>query len=75
MKNIRKTTQNAFLSWHLYIFVNRAETWYTASTYPSAKYNSLIRDMDEKPPKTLFYPTRSALMKHNFSRRSKLKNL
>ena len=29
--------------------------------------------MDEKPTKTLFYPTRSALMKHNFFRRSKLK--
>ena len=29
--------------------------------------------MDEKPPKTLFYPTRSALTKHNFFRRSKLK--
>ena len=32
---------------------------------------SRIRDMDEKPPKTLFYPTRSALTKHNFFRRSK----
>ena len=29
--------------------------------------------MDEKPPKTLFYPTWSALTKHNFFRRSKLK--
>ena len=29
--------------------------------------------MDEKPPKTLFYPTRSALMNHNFFRRSKVK--
>ena len=29
--------------------------------------------MDEKPPKALFYPTRSALTKHNFFRRSKLK--
>ena len=25
-------------SWHLHSFVNRAEIWYTASTYPSAKY-------------------------------------
>ena len=25
-------------SWHLHSFGNRAETWYTASTYPSAKY-------------------------------------
>ena len=30
--------------------------------------------MDEKSPKTLFYPTQSALTKHNFFRRSKLKN-
>ena len=29
--------------------------------------------MDEKPPKTLFYPTQSALTKHNFSLRSKSK--
>ena len=29
--------------------------------------------MDEKPPKTLLYPTQSALTKHNFFRRSKLK--
>ena len=29
--------------------------------------------MDEKLPKALFYPTRSALTKHNFFRRSKLK--
>ena len=29
--------------------------------------------MDEKPPKTLFYPNRSALTKHNLFRRSKLK--
>ena len=31
--------------------------------------------MDEKPPKTLFYPTRSALTKHNFFHRSKLKKI
>ena len=29
--------------------------------------------MDEKPPKTLVYPTRSALTKHNIFHRSKLK--
>ena len=29
-------------------------------------FHSRSRDMDEKPPKKLFYPTRSALKKHNF---------
>ena len=31
--------------------------------------------MDEKPPKRLFYPTRSGLTKHNFFRRSNLKSV
>ena len=31
--------------------------------------------MDEKPPRTLFYPTRSALTKHNFFRRSEIKKI
>ena len=35
-KIIRKTAQNALAHGHLHSFVNRAETWYTASTYPSA---------------------------------------
>ena len=30
------------------------------------QFRSRSRDMDKNPPKTLFYPTRSALMKHNF---------
>ena len=31
--------------------------------------------MDEKPPKTLFYPTQSALAKHNFFSMLKFKQL
>ena len=37
-KNIRKTTQNALAPSIFIVLLNRAETWYTASTHPSAKY-------------------------------------
>ena len=37
-KNIQKTTQNALAPSIFIVFFNRAETWYTASTHPSAKY-------------------------------------
>ena len=81
-KNIRKTTQNA-LAPSIFIVLSIALKLSTPLLHTQAQ-NSLLQnvqfrsrnpDMDEKPPKTLFYPTRSALTKHNFFRRSKLKNL
>ena len=82
MKNIRKTTQNALPS---RIFIVLAivlklgtpllHTQAQNSLLQNFQFRSRSRDMDEKPPKTLFYPTRSALTKHNVFRRSKLKNL
>ena len=82
MKNIRKTTKNA-LAPSIFIVLSIVLKLGTPLLHTQAK-NMLIqifkfyyrsRVMDEKPPKKLFYPTRSALMKHNFFRRSKLKNL
>ena len=81
-KNIRKTTQNA-LAPSIFIVLSIALKLGTPLLHTQAqntllqnfKFRSRSRDMDEKPPKTLFYPTRSALTKHNFFRRSKLKNL
>ena len=81
-KNIRKTTQNA-LAPSIFIVLSIVLKLGTP-LLPIQAQNTLLqnfsfrsrsRDMDEKPPKTLFYPTRSALTKHNFFRRSKLKNL
>ena len=37
-KSIRKNHPKRLSSKHLHSFINRAETWYTASTHPSAKY-------------------------------------
>ena len=81
-KNIRKTTQNA-LAPSIFIVLSIALKRGTPLPHTQAQntllenfqFRSKSRDMDEKPPKTLFYPTRSALTKHNFFRRSKLKNL
>ena len=81
-KNIRKTTQNA-LAPGIFIVLSIALKLGTPLLHTQAQnkllqnfyFRSTSRDMDEKPPKTLFYPTRSALTKHNFFRRSKLKNL
>ena len=81
-KSIRKTTQNA-LAPSIFIILSIALKLGTPLLHTQAQ-NTLLQnfqfrsrswDMNEKPPKTLFYPTRSALMKHNFFRRSKLKNL
>ena len=81
-KSIRKTTQNA-LAPSIFIVLSIVLKLGTPLLHTQAQ-NTLIQnsqfrfrswDMNEKPPKTLFYPTRSALMKHNFFRRSKLKNL
>ena len=43
MKNIWKTTENALAPSIFIVLSIRAETWYTASTYPSAKYQECIR--------------------------------
>ena len=81
-KSIRKTTQNA-LAPSIFIVLSIVLTLGTPLLHTQAQ-NTLLQnfqfrfgswDMNEKPPKTLLYPTRSALMKHNFFRRSKLKNL
>ena len=81
-KNIRKTTQNA-LAPSIFIVLSIALKLGTPLLHTQAQ-NTLLQnfqfrsrswDMNKKPPKTQFYPTRSALMKHNFFRRSKLKNL
>ena len=81
-KNIQKTSQNA-LAPSIFIVLSIVLKLGTPLLHIQAQ-NSLLqnfwfrsrsRDMDEKLPKTLFYPTRSALTKLNFSRRSKLKNL
>ena len=37
-KKCPKKSPKRLSSWHLPSFVNRTETWYTASPYPSAKY-------------------------------------
>ena len=81
-KYIRKTSQNA-LAPSIFIVLSIALKLGTPLLHTQAQ-NTLLQnfqfrsrswDMNKKPPKTLFYPTRSALMKHNFFRRSKLKNL
>ena len=81
-KNIRKTTKNA-LAPSIFIVLSIVLKLGTPLLHIQAQntllqnfsFHSRSRDMDEKPPKTLFYPTRSALTKHNFFCRSKLKNL
>ena len=81
-KNIRKTSQNAlapsiFIVWSIVLKLGtpllhiQAQNTLLLNFY----FRSRCRDMHEKPPKTLFYPTWSALTKHNFFRRSKFKNL
>ena len=81
-KNIRKTTQNAlapsiFIVWSIVLKLGtpllhiQAQNTLLQNFY----FRSRSRDMDEKLPKTLLYPTWSGLTKHNFFRRSKLKNL
>ena len=81
-KSIRKTTQNA-LAPSIFIVLSIVLKLGTPLLHTQAQ-NGLLQnfhfrsrswDMNEKPPKTLFYLTRSALMKHNFFRRWKLKNL
>ena len=79
---IRKTTQNALapsifivLSIVLKLGTPLLHTQAQNTLLQNFQFRSRTWDMNEKPPKTLFYPTRSALMKHNFFRRSKLKNL
>ena len=81
-ESIRKTTQNT-LAPSIFIVLSIVLKLGTPLLHTQAQ-NTLLQnfqlrvgswDMNEKPPKTLFYPTRSALMKHNFFRRSKLKNL
>ena len=81
-KNIRKTTQNALapsnfivLSIALKLGTPLLHTQAQNTLLQNFQFRSRSWDMNKKPPKTLFYPTRSALMKHNFFRRSKLKNL
>ena len=81
-KNIQKTTQNALapsifilLSIVLKLGTPLLHTQAQNTLLQNFQFRSRSRDMDEKPPKTLFYPTRSALTQHNFFRRSKLKNL
>ena len=81
-KNIRKPTQNALapsifivLSIVLKLGTQLLPIQAQNTLLQNFQFRSRSRDMDEKPPKTLFYPTRSALTKHNFFRRSKLKNL
>ena len=81
-KSIRKTTQNALapsifivLSIVLKLGTPLLHTQAQNKVLQNFQFRSRTWDMNEKPPKTLFYPTRSALMKHNFFRRSKLKNL
>ena len=81
-KNIQTTAQNA-LAPSIFILLSIVPKLGTPLPRTQAQ-NTLLqnfyfrcrsRDMDEKPPKNLFYPIRSALTKHNFFRRSKLKNL
>ena len=68
-KSIRKTTQNA-LAPSIFIILSIALKLGTPLLHTQAQ-NTLLQnfqfrsrswDMNEKPPKTLFYPTRSALM-------------
>ena len=81
-KNIQKTTQNT-LAPSIFIVLSIVLKLGTPLRHIQAqntllqnfKFGSRSRDMDEKPPKTLFYPAQSALTKHNFFRRSKLRNL
>ena len=81
-ENIRKTTQNA-LAPSIFIVLSIALKLGTPLLHIQAQnmmlqncpFRSKSWDMDEKPSKTLFYPTRSALTKYDFFRRSKLKNL
>ena len=82
MKKIRKTTPNALapsifivLSIVLKLGTPLLHTQAQNTLSQNFQFRSRSRDMDEKPQKTLFYPTQSALMKHNYFRRSKLKNL
>ena len=81
-KNIQKTSRNA-LAPSIFIVLSIVLKLGTPLLHFQAQ-NTLLqnfwfrfrsRDMDEKLPKTLFYATQSALTKHNFFRRSKLKNL
>ena len=81
-KTIRKTSQNAlapsiFIVWSIVLKLGTPLLHIQAQNtlLQNFQLRSRSRDMDEKPPKTLFYPTWSALTKHNFFRRSKLKNL
>ena len=81
-KSIRKTTQNALAP---SIFINLSIALKLGAPLPHTQTQNILLqkfqfrsrswDMNEKPPKTLFYPTRSALIRHNFFRGSKLKNL
>ena len=74
-KNIRKTTQNA-LAPSIFIVLSIVMKLGTPLLHTQAQntllqnflFRSRSRDMDEKPPKTLFYPTWSA-SKHNLFRR------
>ena len=79
-QNVRKTTQNA-LSPSTFIVLSIVLKLGTPLLHNQAE-NTLLenfllpstsRHMDEKPPKTIVYPTHSGLTKHNFFRRSKLK--
>ena len=81
-KNIRKTSQNAlapsiFIVWSIVLKLGTPLLHIQAQNklLQNFQFRSRSRDMDEKPPKALFYPTWSALTKHNFFPRSKLKNL
>ena len=81
-KNIQKTTQNALapsifivLSIVLKLGTPLLHTQAQNNLLQNVQFRSRSRDMDENPPKTLFYPTRSALTQHNFFRRSNLENL
>ena len=70
-KNIQKTIQNA-LAPGIFIVLSIALKLGTPLLHTQAQnellqnfsFRSRSRDMDEKPPKALFYPTRSALTKN-----------
>ena len=76
-KNIRKTSQNAlapsiFIVWAIVLKLGTPLLHIQAQNtlLQNFQFHSRSRDMDEKPPKTLFYPTWSALTKYNFFRGS-----